>query len=150
MKERESQLRTRQRKRFMSRREVMAALGGGVMLLPLVGSGDSSPDNNATPGRPNGSSDPNAHGAGLPAGESRAPVWKTLPTLAFTQGIAASISIAEFVSDPDGDSLSIVKNDVPLPAGVTYDPAGKRFVYDGRGPAAATDGHVLTARDGRT
>jgi hypothetical protein len=38
---------------------------------------------------------------------------------------------------------------VALPAGVTFDAASKRFVYDGVGAVGSTSGHVLTADDGR-
>ncbi len=41
------------------------------------------------------------------------------------------------------------KNAAALPAGVTFDAAGKRFVYSGAGAAASTTGHVLTADDGK-
>jgi hypothetical protein len=59
------------------------------------------------------------------------------------------VSIAAYASDPDGDALTITKNAAALPAGVTYDAAGKRFVYDGIGAVASTSGHVLTADDGK-
>jgi hypothetical protein len=76
------------------------------------------------------------------------PVWSAVPTIAFVQGVAASISIASYVSDPDGDVLTFMKNGVALPPGVTFDAAGKQFVYDGIGSIASTSGHVLTAEDG--
>jgi len=77
-----------------------------------------------------------------------APVWQTVPTMTFTQGIASNISIAGYVSDPDGDALTISVNGL-LPAGVTFDAANKRFVYDGVGAIGNTSGIVLTADDGR-
>jgi hypothetical protein len=64
-------------------------------------------------------------------------------------GVASSISISAFVSDPNGDPLTITKNAVALPAGVTYDQANKRFVYDGIGGVGSTSGNILTADDGR-
>jgi hypothetical protein len=67
----------------------------------------------------------------------------------FTQGVASSVSIAAFATDPNGDPLTITKNAAALPAGVTYDSAGKRFVYDGVGAVGSTSGHVLTANDGK-
>jgi hypothetical protein len=84
-----------------------------------------------------------------PPGANLPPVWQTVPTIAFTQGVASGVSIAAYVSDPDGDALTIIKNNVLLPAGVTYDQANKRFVYDGVGAVGSTGGHVLTADDGR-
>jgi hypothetical protein len=68
--------------------------------------------------------------------------WRTIPTLTFTDGVAATISIADYVSD--NESLAIIKNSASLPFGVTYDAATKSFVYDGMGPVCFTDGHVLT------
>lgn len=86
----------------------------------------------------------------VPPATPQAPVWQALPTIAFTQGVAASFSIAGFVSDANGDALTITKNSAALPAGVTYDAANKRFVYDGVGAVGATGGHVLTADDGHS
>lgn len=80
-------------------------------------------------------------------GEAGAPVWQPVPTLFFVEGVAGSISIAAFVSDPDGDPLTITKNDMALPPGVTYDEAGQRFVYDGTPGTSSTSGHVLSATD---
>ena len=77
------------------------------------------------------------------------PAWSTVPTIAFAQGFASSISIADYASDPDGDPLTITKNATALPAGVTYDAVNKRFVYDGVGGVGSTSGNVLTADDGR-
>lgn len=80
---------------------------------------------------------------------NRAPIWKTVPTIAFVQGAPSSISISDFVTDPDGDAVTISKNAVSLPPGVTYDAPRKRFIYDGVGAATSTSGHVLMAEDGR-
>lgn len=77
------------------------------------------------------------------------PIWTTVPTITFTQGVASIFSIAAYVTDPNGDPLTITKNAVTLPPGITYDSANKRFVYDGVGGAASTSGHVLTASDGK-
>jgi hypothetical protein len=84
----------------------------------------------------------------IPAGNV-APVWLTVPTITFTLGVPGNISIAAYVSDPNGDALTIVKNVAALPAGVTFDAANKRFVYDGLGGVGSTSGHVLTANDGK-
>ena len=79
---------------------------------------------------------------------NRAPVWQTVPTITFTQGIPSNISIAGYASDPDGDALTISMNGL-LPAGVTFDAANKRFVYDGVGAVGTASGIVLTADDGK-
>jgi hypothetical protein len=83
------------------------------------------------------------------AADNRASEWRTIPSIAFVEGVAASVSVADYVSDPDGDSLRVVRNEIELPPGVTFDAANLRFVYDGTGAAAETEGHVLTADDGR-
>ena len=94
-------------------------------------------------------------GASAPASTSSSPVanlppvWQMLPTITFTQGVATSVSIASYVSDPNGYALTIAKNNVPLPAGVTYDQANKRFFYDGVGAVGSTGGQVLTANNGQ-
>lgn len=78
-----------------------------------------------------------------------APVWVNIPTVAFTQGVASSFSLASFVSDANGDALTITMNAVTLPAGVTFDAAGKRLVYNGIGAVASVGGVRMTANDGR-
>jgi len=77
------------------------------------------------------------------------PTWQTVPTIAFAQGVASSVSVAAYATDTNGDPLAITKNAAALPPGVTYDAANKRFVYDGVGAVGGTSGHVLTADDGR-
>lgn len=80
---------------------------------------------------------------------NNAPVWTTIPTITFFQGNAANVSVAAYATDPDGDPMTFTKNGVALPTGVTFDAAGKRFVYDGSAAASGTNGHILTADDGR-
>jgi hypothetical protein len=99
-----------------------------------------------TPGASNPGPPPPPGGGG-PA-VNQAPLWRTVPNIVFTQGVASSISIASFVTDPDGDPLTITEQGA-LPTGVTYDQANKRFVYDGSGPVASVSGIVLIADDGR-
>ena len=101
-------------------------------------------------GGPTGSTpDAAPGGPGANPASNLPPVWQTVPTVSFTQGVASNVSIAAYVSDPNGDALTIAKNAVALPAGVTYDAAGKRFVYNGIGAVGSTRGHVLTADDGK-
>ena len=77
------------------------------------------------------------------------PAWRTVPTIAFAQGVAASVSIAAYVTDSNGDALTITRNSAALPPGVTYDAGNRRFDYDGVGAVGNTSGSVLTADDGR-
>jgi hypothetical protein len=79
-----------------------------------------------------------------------APVWASIPAVQFTQGVASSFPLGSFVSDANGDALVITMNAVTLPAGVTFDAAGKRLVYDGNGAAASVNAVQMTADDGRT
>lgn len=72
------------------------------------------------------------------------PVWKAVPTVTFSQGIPGSFPLKNFVSDPNGDPLTI--DTTTLPAGCTFD--GANINYDGVGlvsKAAVT----ATADDGR-
>jgi hypothetical protein len=111
-----------------------------ALALGACGAADGPED---TPTQPGGNP------TGQPTGPNRVPVWRTVPTIAFPQGVPSSISIAAYVTDPDGDALTITISSATLPAGVTYDAANKRFVYDGVGPLGSTSGVVLTADDGR-
>jgi hypothetical protein len=73
------------------------------------------------------------------------PVWSTVPGIHFTQGKVQRISIAQYVSDPDGDPLAITVNGT-LPVGVTF--VAPEFIYDGIGPVGSAS-LTLTADDGR-
>lgn len=75
------------------------------------------------------------------------PVWQTVPTITFTLGTAANRDISQYVSDPEGQPLTITKVSGTLPTGVTYNPAQKRYEYDGVGAVGGTNGHIFTADD---
>src|SRR5690349_23626514 len=77
------------------------------------------------------------------------PVWSPVPSFVFAQGIASSISVADYVTDADGDALTINMSAGSLPTGATYDAANKRVVYDGTGPIGSSAGNILTADDGK-
>lgn len=77
---------------------------------------------------------------------NRAPTWLTVPTITFMLGVPATFPVSAFVSDPDGDPLTISHVGV-LPAGVTFDPVNQRFLYDGSGAVQTTRDHVLSADD---
>jgi hypothetical protein len=106
--------------------------------------GGSSDDGGTVAGNP-----PTGRGPGPAPTANVAPVWVTIPTVAFTQGVASSFSLASFVSDANGDALAITMNAVTLPAGVTFDAAAKRLVYDGIGAAASVSAVQMTADDAR-
>lgn len=75
------------------------------------------------------------------------PVWQTVPTITFTQGIAGTISVAGFVSSPLGLPLTLAEIGA-LPLGIAFDSANQRFFYDGFSPVGKTSVN-LTAADGR-
>ncbi|MEM6993434.1 MAG: hypothetical protein AAF721_23170 [Myxococcota bacterium] len=116
------------------------------------GSSDGGVDSDGSDGGPTGDGDSSTGSSSEtgpdPTGEQGAPVWMTVPTLSFVQGVPSEVSVAAYVSDPEGDALTLMLNDVALPEGVTFDPTSMTFVYDGSGPAATTSGHVLAADDG--
>lgn len=72
-------------------------------------------------------------------------VWQTIPAISFTQGVAGTFSVADYISVANAALLSVTLNSATLPAGVTFDSATRAFHYDGSGKAAAIDGVVLTA-----
>lgn len=116
-------------------------------------SGDASGDDpggvvspTPTPSPPSSPSPPSPPPSPTPPSANRPPTWTTLPTVTFTLGIPSTFSVASFVTDPDGDALTLTHSGA-LPNGVTFDSANKRFVYDGSGAAQASGGHVLTADD---
>ncbi len=74
-----------------------------------------------------------------------APVWLPVPALIFTQGVASSISIVDYVSVANTNAFSVSLNATPLPSGVTFNSTTRAFDYDGRGNMATSEGHVLTA-----
>lgn len=134
------------------RREFLKALTASTAALAVGGCGSQVSYNPAT--ALSGGGGGGGGGGGTPPPPppppvNHAPVWQTVPNITFTQGVASSVSIASYVSDPDGDPLTITKNATALPAGVTYDQANKRFVYNGVGAIATTTGHILTASDGK-
>ncbi|MCW5661979.1 MAG: hypothetical protein KIT60_30110 [Burkholderiaceae bacterium] len=121
---------------------VMGCSGGGDGVdVPESGAGDST---SGSGGGGTGGGTGGGNGGG--GDDNGSPVWSTVPTVTFTVGVPAVFSIAAFVTEPDGDPLTITHSG-SLPNGVTFDAANKRFVYDGSGVAQSTGGHVLTADD---
>lgn len=136
-----------------TRRTFVHALAASAAAVALSACGGGEEENQAqanpspSPGG-NGNSGNNP-GNNTPPVANASPTWRAVPTITFTQGVPASISIAAYVSDADGDAIVITKNSAALPPGVTYDAASKSLVYDGVGAVGSTTGHVFTADDGR-
>ena len=74
--------------------------------------------------------------------------WSAVPTISFTQGVAASISVAQWLQGVNASAVAITLNAVTLPAGVTFNAATNTLDYDGIGAVGSTDGHFLTATGG--
>jgi hypothetical protein len=109
---------------------LQACGGGGAVASPTT----TSPISGGTP-TPDPTNPP----------PSPAPVWTTVPTLVFTQGVPSSISVAAYVSLAGTTALQLSLNSVTLPSGVTFNAANRSFDYDGQGGVVTTSGHVLTA-----
>ena len=143
----------KQRRRFL---QLMSA-GAATVALQACGGGGSASAGTETGalGGPLPAADPvlppvtaavsSGPSALVPA--NRPPVWTTMPTLTFTQGVASTISISKYVKSASGGPLAIALNSIALPPGVTYNARTLSFVYDGIGAIGSTDGHVLTASD---
>ena len=66
-----------------------------------------------------------------PAGNGT-PVWQASPAIEFVEGIPATVSVRQFVQDPDQDPLVIqLKTGAFLP-GITWNPSNATIAYDGR------------------
>lgn len=91
---------------------------------------------------------------------NRAPVWADPLVVQIVDGVAQRIPARQFVTDPDGDALTIAVA-VPMDAlaqarGFSYDEATDELVYDGTPTGVMPDAvHVietglrLSADDGR-
>jgi hypothetical protein len=84
-----------------------------------------------------------------------APVWERSPTIEFMEGVPATISLREFVRDPDQDTLVIRKESGTLLPGITWDPSRAVLAYDGRplgakpGAPVVVTGLTFSADDGK-
>lgn len=131
------------------RRAFLQALATSGAALAVGACSGSAVTTTANTGGGGGVGGGGGGGTPPPPGVNLAPVWSSVPTVSFTQGVASTFSVAAFVSDPNGDALTLTRNAVALPVGVTFDAANKRFVYDGIGALGSTNNVVLTADDGK-
>lgn len=127
------------------RRAFLRALTGAMSVFAVAGCGGGG----SSGGAPVAAAPAPGPGPAPAPGANVAPVWAAVPTVTFTQGVASSFPLASFVSDPNGDALTLSMNAIGLPAGVTFDAANKRLVYNGIGGAATVGGVQMTADDGR-
>lgn len=140
-----------------SRRSFMRYLSVGAAALVVEGCGGGAADTAvATPSIPPvaGATAPVAAPAPAPAAPAvtapapSAPVWLSIPTIAFTQGTPSSFSVADYIPAASAAAFTLSLNEAPLPAGVTFNAATRSFSYDGQGAVASTEGHMLTAVGG--
>jgi hypothetical protein len=130
------------RRRFLS----FFTAGATSLALQACGGGNTGTGSGTTP--PVGTA-PTPTPVPTPTPTPTPPVaWDTVPTLTFTQGVASSISVAQWLSGASGAAVAISLNSVALPAGVTFNAANLSFDYDGVGAVASTAGHVLMASVG--
>lgn len=138
-----------------SRRRVLKllAVGAGSLAVQACGGGGGGAPGTAlasgpvtTGGKLSPDSPPSPDPTGTPPPSG--PVWTTVPDLNFTQGVAASISVAQYVTDSAAKTLLLALTAGTLPPGVTFNATTKTFNYDGVGAAATTTGLVLTATEG--
>lgn len=142
---------TKQRRQFM---KLMSAGAAGLALQACGGGGSATagtsqggPAPSAETGLPPSTATGGNSGPSALVPASAPPVWTTVPTLTFTQGVASTISISKYVKSSNGGPLAIALNSIALPPGVTYNARTLSFVYDGIGAVGSTEGHVLTASD---
>ena len=89
----------------------------------------------------------------VPADNS--PVWQPSPSIEFVEGVPGTVSVRDFVRDPDSDPLVITLNSGTLLPGLTWNPTNYTIAYDGRPLGAKDDapivvtGLTFTADDGR-
>ena len=115
------------RRQFIRKVWYMAA---GVALLGCGGNGgDAATDGGATDG---GATD---------GGE---PVWSKIPTQAWIVGVPVYIDLKDYVTDPDGDALTI-SLDKALPEGVTLNGS---VISGTPTEVTASAPYVATADDG--
>jgi len=76
---------------------------------------------------------------------NRAPVWSTTTTIVFQKKTAGSVDMQDYVTDPDGDVVTIVANQA-FPQGITFN--NGILSYDGAAGASDTSGLYFTASDG--
>jgi hypothetical protein len=87
--------------------------------------------------------------------QNSGPIWQPAPTIEFVEGVPATISVREFVRDPDSDPLVIALASGVLIPGLTWNPSTSTIAYDGRPLGAKEEapvvvsGVVFTADDGK-
>jgi hypothetical protein len=87
--------------------------------------------------------------------QNSGPVWQPSPMVEFVEGVPATISVREFVRDPESDPLVIALASGALIPGLTWNASTSTIAYDGRPLGAKEEtpvivtGVVFTADDGK-
>ena len=140
---------------------VVSALVGGTGLSGCLGEDDAQSSSATTRTQsaaqsapiPLTSPPPPDAPPAVPADNS--PVWQPSPSIEFVEGVPGTVSVRDFVSDPDSDPLVITLNSGTLLPGLTWNPTNYTIAYDGRPLGAKDDapivvtGLTFTADDGR-
>lgn len=125
----------------LPRRSFLKYLGASAGGLGLQACGGS-----AVPETPNaGAADQPTMLLGSITQSGTLPIWSPVPTLTFTVGAPASISIAPYVTSKTASEMRISLNSGTPPAGVTYDAIKQTFNYDGVGTLGNSTGLVMYA-----
>src|SRR5262245_55767924 len=107
----------------------------GPSALPLSAIAATAPPPSASTVQP----PPAAPSAGPP---NRGPIWDSAPTIVFVEGVAAVVSVRDYVRDPDSDPLVITLKSGELVPGLTWNPTDYTIVYDGRPMGARDDAPI--------
>jgi len=150
---------------------VVSALVGGTGLSGCLGEDDAQPSSATTRTQSAAQSAPIALTSPPPpdipltsppppdappaVAPDNSPVWQPSPSIEFVEGVPGTVSVRDFVSDPDSDPLVITLNSGTLLPGLTWNPTNYTIAYDGRPLGAKDDapivvtGLTFTADDGR-
>ena len=133
------------RRRFMR----MMTVGAGALAVQACGGGGGAGAATAPQSLP---TTPIVQPAPAPTAPVTAPsqppvasawTWASIPTLSFTQGVASSISISQYIVGENTAAAIVTLNDLALPPGVVFNRINRSFDYDGIGAVNTTDQHVL-------
>jgi len=130
---------------------VASVLVGGTQLVGCLGDSDPPPSAAIDPATQSSSptaTAPTTASMPAPSATSQAavnsgPVWQPSPTIEFVEGVPATVSVRDFVQDPDQEPLVIALKSGALLPGMTWNPNNAMIAYDGRPLGAKDDAPVV-------
>jgi len=130
---------------------VASVLVGGTQLVGCLGDSDPPPSAAIDPATQSSSptaTAPTTASMPAPSATSQAavnsgPVWQPSPTIEFVEGVPATVSVRDFVQDPDQEPLVIALKSGALLPGITWNPNNAMIAYDGRPLGAKDDAPVV-------